>query len=135
MSPLPLRPENVQGFYRRGFTALVFVTLYFPGYWSIIANQILYPLIHSIHRSARAANITTGVGDLVEEVQVDRKLLEKMLLQPPVSHSATAIYAADSWASDNSTTKDVYDMIVKTSREVSPMCKSLSPPHRLAPQD
>jgi len=44
-----------------------------------------------------------------------------MLQQLPLSHSTTAICAADSWESDNSTTKDVYDMIVKTSREVSPM--------------
>jgi len=74
------------------------------------------------------ANITTGVDTLPEEIKVDVKLLEKILQQPPLSHSATAIYAADSWASDNSTTRDVYDMIVKTSREVSPMCRSLNPP-------
>jgi len=74
------------------------------------------------------ANITTGVDTLPEEIKVDVKLLEKILQQPPLSHSATAIYAADSWASDNSTTKDVYDVIVKTSREVSPMCRSLNPP-------
>ena len=84
-------------------------------------------MIHNIHRSAMAANITTGVDTLLGEVQVNRKLLEKILGQPPLSHSATAIYAADSWASDNSTTKDVYDMIVKTSREVSPMCRSPDP--------
>ena len=89
-----------------------------------MANEVLYPLILDIHRSARAANITTGVVDLQEEVQVNRKLLEKILQQLPLSHSTTAIYAADSWASDNSTTKDVYDMVVKTSREVSPMCGS-----------
>ena len=105
------------------FTALTFVTLYSPGIWDLIADEILYPMIHNIHRSATAANIATGVNTFLEEVQVNRKLLEKILGQPPLSHSVTAIYAADSWASDNSTTKDVYDMIVKTSREVSPMCK------------
>ena len=92
-----------------------------------MANEVLYPMIHSIYRSATAANITTGVDTLPEEVQVNWKLVEKIIGQPPLSHSATAIYAADSWESDNSTTKDVYDMIVKTSREVSPMCRSLTP--------
>ncbi|KAF9645676.1 alpha/beta-hydrolase [Thelephora ganbajun] len=106
----------------RQIKLVIFYTLYWPGIWSLITNQVIYPLIHNIHRSARAANITTGVTNLSkEEVQVNRKLLEKVLQQPPQSHSTTAIYAADSWASDNSTTKDVYDMIVKTSREVSPM--------------
>jgi len=106
----------------REIQLLTFSTLYVPGVWSRVANEILYPLIHNIHRSAGEANIATGVAYLPdEEVQVNRKLLVKILRQPPLSHSTTAIYAADSWASDNSTTKDVYDMIVKTSREVSPM--------------
>ena len=69
---------------------------------------------------------------LDEEVQVDWKLLDKLLQQPPLSHSTTAIYAADSWPSDNSTTKDVYDMIVKVSREISPMCASFNLPFLLA---
>ena len=106
-----------------------------PGYWSLIANQVLYPLIHNIHKSARTTNITTGVtmvNLLDEDIQINQKLLDKILRQPPLSHSTTAIYAADSWESDNSTTKDVYDMIVKTSREVSPMCAFLNPPPRLA---
>jgi len=112
---------------RLRFTVLTFVTLYAPGIWSLIANEVLYPMIHSIHRSATAANITTSVDTLPEEVRVNQKLLDKIIGQPPLSHSATAIYAADSWASDNSTTGDVYDMIVKTSREVSPMCRSPNP--------
>ena len=106
---------------------MVFGTLYSPGVWSPIANEVLYPLIHNIHRSARAAKITTGVTNLLdEEVRVNRKLLKKILQQLPLSHSITAIYGADSWESENSTTKDVYDMIVKTSREVSPMCRFLN---------
>ena len=106
---------------------MLFFALLTPGIWGYLVNEVLYPLIHNIHRSAKAANITTGVDTLPEEVQVNAKLLQKILQQPPLSHSATAIYAADSWASDNSTTKDVYDMIVKTSREVSPMCRSPDP--------
>lgn len=62
---------------------------------------------------------------LDEEVQVNKALFDQMLRQPPLSHSTTAIYAADSWQSDNSTAEDVYDTIVKTSREVSHMCESL----------
>ena len=120
-------PDIVQGFPQLRFAALIFVTLFTPGIWTLIANEVLYPLIHNIHRSAMAAYITTGVDTLPEEIQVNVKLLEKILHQPPLSHSATAIYAADSWASDNSTTKDVYDMIVKTSREVSSMCRSFQP--------
>jgi len=115
------------------FTVLIFYALYAPGVWSLVANEVLYPLIHNIHRSAKTAGITTGVANLLEEeVQVNRKLLEKILKQPPLSHGTTAIYAADSWDSDNSTTRDVYDMIVKTSREVSPMCRSLNVSPRLA---
>ena len=102
-----------------------------PGVWSTIANEVLYPLIHNIHRSAKAANIATDAVNLLdEEVQVNRKLF-KTLHQLPLSHSATGIYAADSWESDNSTTKDVYDMVVKISREVSPMCRSLNQLPRL----
>ena len=105
---------------------MVFSALYAPGVWSSISNEVLYPLIRSIHESARAANIANVLVTLLdEEVQVNRKLL-KILQQLPLSHSTTAIYAADSWESDNSTTKDVYDMIVKTSREVSPMCGFLN---------
>lgn len=114
-------------------TVTIFFALYSPGVWSRVANEILYPLIQDIHRSAKAANIATGAANLLdEEVPVNRKLLEKMLQQPPLSHGTTAIYAADSWESENSTTKDVYDMIVKTSREVSPMCRFLNSPPRLA---
>ena len=100
-----------------------------------MVNEVLYPLILDIHRSAKAANITTSVAVLQEEVQVNRKLLEKLSQQLPLSHSTTAIYAADSWASDNSSTKDVYDMIVKTSREVSPMCRPSKSPSRLTPRN
>ena len=112
---------------------MMILTLSFPGTWRFATNEVLYPLIHNIHRSAKATNIATNVTTLPEEVQVNTKLLEKILQQTPLSHSATAIYAADSWASDNSTTKDVYDMIVKTSREVTPMCRPLNPPPRLTP--
>lgn len=108
----------------QAFTLFVFSTMYWPVIWPIIANEVLYPLIHNIHLSAGEAGITTGVPALNllgEEVQVNEKLFDKLLQQPPLSHSTTAIYAADSWESDNSTTKDVYDMVVKTSREVSPM--------------
>lgn len=115
-------------------TVLIFITLYAPGIWGRIANQVLYPLIHNIHRSARTANVTTivTVANLLDEdVQVNKELLHKILRQPPLSHSTTAIYAADSWESDNSTTADVYGMIVKTSREVSPMCASISSSSRL----
>ena len=110
------------------FIALIFFTLYTPAIWGQVANEVLYPQIHDIHRAARAANITTSVDTLSEEVQVNVKLLEKILRQAPaLAALGTAIYAADSWASDNSTTKDVYDAIVKTTREVSPMCRSLNP--------
>ena len=123
MSPPSLRPQAIYGFSRALFTGVTYATLFVPGMWAYIANEVLYPLIYEIHRSARTANITTSVADLQEEeVQVNTKLLEKILRQPPLSHSQTAIYAADSLESDNSTTKDVYDMIAKTSREVSPMC-------------
>ena len=71
--------------------------------------------------------MTDAVNLLAEEVQVNRELLEKVLRQAALSHSTTAIYAADSWASDNSTTKDVFGMIVKTSREITPMCRFLDP--------
>ena len=111
------------------FTVLVLAILYTPGVWGRIANEVLYPLIHNIHRSAKAANITTGVTNLLdEEIQVNGRLLKKILQQPPMSQSTTAIYAADSWESENTTTRDVYDMIVKTSREISPMCRFLGPP-------
>lgn len=113
----------------------MFVTLYAPGAWGPIANEILYPLIHNIQRSAKSANATTSgliAANLADEdIHVNENLLQKILRQPPQSYSTTAIYAADSWASDNSTTRDVYDMIVKTSREVSPMCTSLDPPFLL----
>lgn len=122
--------ENPTCIYQNAiFTVLVFVTLYAPGIWSRIANQVLYPLIHNIHRSAGKTNVTPGVtvtNLFDEEVEVNKKLLDKMLQQAPLSHSTTAIYAADSWESENSTTKDIYDMIVKTSREVSPMCASIN---------
>ena len=114
------------------FAVWTFSALYAPGSWSPIANEILYPLIHNIHRSARKANITTGVTNLLEEeVQVNRKLLKKISRQPPLSQSTIAIYAADCWKSDNSTTRDVYDTIVKTSREVTPMCRFPGPPFRI----
>ena len=124
----------VHGSSRALFTVLILTTLTVPGIWARIANEVLYPLIYNIHRSARAANITTSVAELPhEEVPVNMKLLKKVLRQPPLSHSVTAMYAADSWASDSSTTRDVYDMIAKTSREVSPMCKFLDPlPHLAA---
>lgn len=112
---------------------MTFSTLYAPGVWSYVANEILYPLILDIHRLAKTANIATGVPNLPDEqVQVNRKLLQKILQQPPLSHSGAAIYAADGWELDNSTTQDVYDVIVKTSREVSPMCMFLSQLPRFA---
>lgn len=103
---------------------LMLVTLYWPGIWSSMVKDVFYPLIYNIHKSAEAAGIITGAtipNLLDEDVQINAKLLNKVLRQPPLSHSTTAIYAADSHASDNSTTKDVYDMVIKTSREVSHM--------------
>ena len=102
------------------FLVSLFTSLYFPEDWPTFVNQQVYPALVAILTAGRAYNFA------------DPYILPKASVAPPLevpsdvptSSSADAITGADGAQSNSVSTKEVFEAIVRTTRNRSPTCTS-----------
>ena len=98
-------------------------------------NSVIYEFVAFVLQSAQAHNITIDGGAKYnvpsERVTIDKAAFEAFLneigavpAKNMTSHALTAISGADNFNDDNTTIRDVFDIIVNNTREVTPTCKS-----------
>ena len=109
-------------------TAYLFALLYFPATWSGSVNNDIYPLVTLILQTAQAHNITIDGGAKYNVPStVDMTFLNDIGAAAPAnltSYSMDAIIGADILVDDSVTVKNVFDVIVNITREVTPACES-----------
>jgi len=105
--------------------------LYFPQTWSGFVNGFIYQFAGFILQTSQARNVTIDGADKYIVPSGDFTISESLLrgigaLPPPnlTSYTPLAIGGADNFNDGDVTIKDVFDIIVKTTREVTPTCKS-----------
>ena len=93
-------------------------------------NGEVYQLVGSILQLAEAHNVTVGGGSKYnvpsEKLTVKRSLLSVAGPAPSqnlTSYTTAAITGADNFNDDNVTVKNVFDVIVDITREVTPTCE------------
>ena len=100
-------------------------------------NGPLYEFATFILQTAKAHNVTIDGGEKYHvpsnKVTVDQTtfgsfsaMTGRDTSQNLTSYSMTAISGADDFEDDNETIKDLFDIVVSNTREVSPTCKSSS---------
>ena len=91
-------------------------------------NNDIYPLVALILQTAQAYNITIDGGAKYNVPStVDMSFLNDIGAAAPAnltSYSVDAISGADTLVDDSVTIKDVFDVIVNITREVTPTCGS-----------
>ena len=96
-------------------------------------NSYIYEFVGFVLQASQAHNITVGGGAKYnvpsENITVDWSTSESASAQNLTSYALAAISGADDFNDDNTTTKDVFDFIVNTTREVTPTCKLSSFAH------
>lgn len=111
-------------------TAKIGETLHNPQEWSAFTNRALYPLVARLFQAAQAHNIPLSDDkDIVYHVPSGTVDFDASLMQswPPPgtlrSFAFDAIVGADNNNDDTVTMKDVFDVIINTTKTVSPSCK------------
>ena len=103
--------------------------LYSPASWSEAVNTEIYPAVVAIIQIAQANNFTIG-GDARYNVPSGKVDLGKAFLRgasaaapPPLtSYSITAINGADKFNDDAVVIKDVFDVVVSNTRDITATC-------------
>lgn len=103
----------------------LFDVLYFPAAWSQQVNGPLYQYVALVLQASQAHNVTAPgcrkynvpSGNITIENPMDT------FYPNVITYSQFAISGADNFNDYNTTVKDVFDIVVKTTREVSPTCK------------
>ena len=108
----------------------LFNVLYLPATWSGSININVYQVVAYVLQTAQAYNVTIDGGVKYnipsEQVTIDETFLSEAGTVAPqnlTSYSATAISGADNFNDDDVTIKDVFDVIVNNTREITPTCK------------
>ena len=108
--------------------------LYSPPDWSVSANGIIYDFVSFVLQASQDHNVTVDGGAKYnippEGVAVDKTAFESFLggtgatsSQNLTSYALAAISGADDFNDDNTTIRDVFDIVVNNTREVTPTCK------------
>ena len=110
--------------------AYLFSLLYNPVTWSEYVNTDIYQLVVLLLQTAQAHNVTIGGGAKYNvpsvEVAIDGSFMSATgaASSPSLtSYSQVAISGGDDFNDGSVTIKDVFDIIVNTTREVTPTCK------------
>ena len=103
------------------FPASIFRALYFPKYWQAISNQQFYPVILAILTAGRAHGFTDPY--VLPEKPVG-SLPGGSTDPPPITHSTDAIAGADGAVSNGVPLQKVFDDLVTTTRDRTPICTS-----------
>jgi hypothetical protein len=108
---------------------LLFGVLYTPETWSSEANTDIYAFVALALQASQALNITVPGGKKYNIPTGNITLNTSGDSPAPtlVSYSQAAIAGADDFVDGGVTIKDVFDIIVSNTREVTPTCE-FSPP-------
>lgn len=102
-----------------------------PGLWSGFANEALYPLVINLFQVAQAHNVPLSDDKSIvyhvpsETVEFDPYLMWPGLYPPGTLRSFVfdAVVGADNTNDTWVTMRDVFDVLVDTTRNISPTCK------------
>ena len=104
--------------------AELFDLLYTPGTWSDAVNTVVYDVIAITLKAGESLNIPTPGG---RKYNVPTTGTNPGLTPPPItaltSYSQVAISGADDFVDDSVTIKDVFDIIVSNTRDITPTCE------------
>ena len=103
----------------------LFTFLYTPRAWSEDVNNIVYPFVAIVLQAAQVHNVVVPGGRKYNipsgNFTIDLTGGDSTLTL--TSYSEVAIAGADDFADGDVTVKEVFDIIVSNTREVTPTCK------------
>ena len=106
--------------------ALLFGLLYQPGIWSQEVNTDLYSFVALVLQAAQALNIHIPGGRKYNVPTGNFTISSDITgTSTPTltSYSGVAIAGADDFADGSVTIEDIFDIIVRNTREVTPTCE------------
>ena len=113
-------------------TAYIFNLLYAPTSWSDQVNSQVYQLVAAVLQLAQEHNVTLSGGAKYSvpsgNFSFDKTLLSTIGAAPPqnlTSYALAAISGADNFNDDSVTIKNVFDVVVSNTRQVTPSCEFL----------
>ena len=114
---------------------MLLALLYSPTLWGSFTNTYLYEGVGYILQAAQAHNITIDGGAKYNIPSKAFTINEGTgdTSQNSTSYAMTAISGADDFNDNNARIKDVFDIVVNTTREVTPTCKLLFFAHGIRP--
>ena len=87
-------------------------------------NGFLYEFVGLVLQASQAYNLPVP-GGRKYNVPSEKITIEVITATFYPNYTQAAIAGADDFSDDNATIKDVFDIIVETTREVTPTCKHL----------
>ena len=100
--------------------------MYWPQTWSLDVNNEVYPVVVSLLQLAQAHNVAVPGGRHYNlPSQNITHTIPQDAIYPPglTSYSDVAISGADDFGDSQTTIKDIFDIIIKTTREVTQTCE------------
>ena len=100
--------------------------MYSPQAWSLVVNNEVYPVVVSLLQLAQAHNVAVPGGRHYNlPSQNTTHTIPQDAIYPPflTSYSGVAITGADDFGDSQTTIKDIFDIIIKTTREVTQTCE------------
>ena len=111
-------------------TVYIFNLLYAPTSWSDQVNNQVYQIVAAILQLAQDHNVTLSGGAKYNvpsgDFSIDKILLSAIGAAPPqnlTSYALAAISGADNFNDDSVVIKDLFDVIVSNTRQVTASCK------------
>ena len=112
---------------RRGSIAdsaigLLYHLLYTPMAWSDSVNGYIYQFVAFVLQAAQTHNITID-GGAKYNVPSGKITIDEIEIPSPLndtSYTTAAVIGADDFNDENTTVKDLFDLIVNTTRQVTP---------------
>lgn len=109
---------------------LLYGLLYDPEIWSQEVNTDLYSFVAIVLQAAQTLNIPVPGGRKYNVPTGNFSISVSDIIGPSTptltSYSAAAISGADDFVDGSVTIKDIFDIIVRNTREVTPTCESLT---------
>ena len=111
-------------------TAYIFNLLYAPTSWSDQVNDQVYQLVAAVLQLAQDHNVTLSSSAKYSvpsgDFSIDKTLLSAIGAAPPqnlTSYALAAISGADNFNDDSVVIKDLFDVVVSNTRQVTPSCE------------
>ena len=102
----------------------LFNLLYSPTEWSAGVNGFLYEFVGLVLQASQAHNLPVP-GGRKYNVPSEKITIVDITVTFYPNYTQAAIAGADDFYDDNTTIKDIFNVIVEITREVTPTCKYL----------